>query len=149
MIVIHNNTAGGVFKATLVKSLADANAMPATLVGCHSTPSISVRVMTALLNAEPGSRVDLVFVDVLPDRATEEFLVSHRHDIRSIAIIGGEKYVVKSPKLDRLLMSLNLVIHDATGEGSVVNQLGAIFSDKPQIRRHFDYLKTVALQLTA
>lgn len=148
MILFYSNTVSGALIATVIKQLCNKNNIPLIGVGCNDSRSASLNVMSTLLSVGRPSRKDVVFVNLPPNVAVEQFLSDQNEGIRSVTSIGTELYTVKTRPFDRLTQSGVISLFNVSGTDTSLNQqLAAIFSDQQDIRhtlrRTMDYAQHI------
>lgn len=135
MILFYSNTVSGALIATVIKQLCNKNNIPLIGVGCNDSRSASLSVMSTLLSVGRPSRKDVVFVNLPPNVAVEQFLSDQNEGIRSVTSIGTELYTVKTRLFYRLTQSGVISLFNVSGaDTSLSQQLTAIFSDQQDIR---------------
>ena len=140
MIIFYSNTAEGVLLKSVVSSLSSCG--DDVTVGCGDAVTLSLAVMKAMMDTKPTQRVDLVFLGITPDKATETWIESMADLVRSVNVIGRRQYVPMA-KCFRALVRLN----NQTGDVSYGEQLTSMFTDETAVRRELNRVSTLTQQI--
>lgn len=136
MIVIYNNSAEGVLLKTAIQSLMGD--IPIIAVGCGDPRALSIPTMKSMLPISSARRIDVVFIGLRLDMATEQWLTDQWQQVRSVTVLGKALYTPMSKRFTTLVHLTNV-----TGDKGYVAQLMSIFSDETEVRKELNRLNQI------
>lgn len=139
MIVIYNNsTASGIIGATALKRTCEENGVPIIAIACNDPRAVSIPVMKSLLGVSIPARATIVFMDLLPDVGSEQFLARHADVVRSVHVIGNEPYLIGCHEFRRAVRARCPLLVNKAGMEPIIDQVRTLFEDPEDFNHKFN-----------